>query len=88
MDEKNKSETNFTFEGSFEVSKTNTYQPRRFLKFDLTLKPVDQFLESEVFTAFLPIELRQIQELNNRLERGQWLMHGQFYYVEFRPSIF
>lgn len=88
MDEKNKSDTSFTFEGSFELSKVNTYHPRIFIKFDLKLNPVGKFVEAEVFQEFLPLELSQIKELNNRLERGEWLKHDQFYYVEFKPSIF
>lgn len=88
MNQQNKDEDIFSFAGNFKFSELPNYQPRTFIKFDLKLKPVGKFLEAEVFQDFLPLELSRIKELNNRLKRGEWLKHGQFYYVEFKSSIF
>lgn len=88
MDKENKDEDIFSFASNFKFSELPNYKPTTFLKFDLKLNLVGQFVEAEVLQDFLPIELSKMQELNNRLERGQWLKYGQFYYVKFKPSNF
>lgn len=60
---------------------------RRFHKFDKDFKFIQSFKESQILQEFIPLEISKLKNISENLNKGFWLEHNGFYYVEFKPLL-